>query len=139
MKHIKINIKQTNPGNLPYVILYHGKNGYRFLIDTGSTSSWIDPQCLGQFIFENEVSFTKKTFNGEKQRVFPSTLRIKPTNGTSDDYESVKFRAELICKQLDTVTEMNKVISEPIHGILGMDFLMDNSITIDVNKSLLLV
>ena len=138
MERIRIKLKQTKPGNLPYAVLYHGMNGYRFLVDTGSTDSWIDPQCLCMFLFENEVSYRKELINGETRQVFPSTLRTKPRNGTSDDYESPKFMANLTCHSLDNLREMNRHIEEPLHGILGMDFLRDNNIKVDLENLVLL-
>jgi hypothetical protein len=134
MKQVKIKIKQTQPGNLPYVVLYHGKNGYRFLIDTGSTSTWIDPQCICQFLFEGEVSYEKLNEFGETKQVFPSTLRVKPVNHSPADYEQPKFRAEFICEKLENLNYMNGYISEPLHGILGMDFLSGNSMKVDLKN-----
>lgn len=134
MKQIKIKIKQTKPGNLPYTVLYHGKHGYRFLVDTGSTSTWIDPQCICQFLFEGETSYTKINEFGETKHLFPATLRLKPTTGTFKDFEEPKFRAEFICEKLENLREMNKHIEEPLHGILGMDFLSGNSMKVDLKN-----
>ena len=134
MKQIKIKLKQTEPGNLPYVVMYHGKHGYRFLIDTGSTSTWIDPECICQFLFEGEVSYNKKNEFGEAKQVFPATLRTKPVSGNFKDFETPKFRAEFICERLTNLNDMNACIKEPLHGILGMDFLRDNCMKVDLKN-----
>ena len=48
---------------LPYVTLYHGKHKYNFLVDTGSTSNWIDAKVMFNFMQEGEARVGSRVVN----------------------------------------------------------------------------
>ena len=66
------------------------------------------------------------------------TLRVDPMTFTSTDDLAYKFPAKLWCgKGTHKINEMNNYVEEPLHGILGIDFLTSNHVTIDIDRKLL--
>lgn len=131
---MKILLKQTKPGNLPYVSMYHDRNLYNFLIDTGSTSSWLEARTLGVFLQETESKIQSKVINGERHNALVATLRLEPREYTEKDDTAFKFRAVFVTDELENLELMNNHVSEHIHGILGMDFLSENVVSIDLKS-----
>lgn len=131
---MRIILKQTEPGNLPYVSLYHDRNLYNFLIDTGSTSSWLETKSLGMFLQEKETRVDSKVINGEKHVAVVATLRLEKREYTEKDDTAFKFRAVFVSDKLENLEQMNSHIGEHIHGILGMDFLTENVVSIDLKS-----
>ena len=131
---MKLKIELTKPGNLPYVRLYHGVELYNFLIDTGSTDCWLLPACIYQFMRDGETSTKQRLDNMDEHFVFTATLRVEPVTGEPKDDLMPKFRTEFMCKTLENFTEMNKVLGDKIHGILGMSFFRDNHVKLDLDR-----
>lgn len=108
-------MRQTKPGKLPFVTLYHNSVPYNFIIDTGSTLSWTTPEVMGKILLGNETCV--------KNGITSVTLRV--AEGNEDTAR--KFQAKLRYGEgTEKINEMNVHVKEPIHGILGMDFLSHN-------------
>lgn len=133
---MKLKLKKTKPGNLPYICLYHGTKEYAFLVDTGATLNWLLPKTLGDFLQEGETRITKRTVNGENRNVFSATLRVKPRVYTEEDDVADKFQVHFCSDELENVNQLNAAISpDKIHGILGFEFL--RTCKIDLTKLVL--
>ena len=132
----KIPIKLTKPGKLPYVELYYTDAKYRFVIDTGSTLSWTTPAMCGMILMKHECSYDKIVVNnGEQLNVVNATLRLSPTDGTSNDFTAPKFRASFACGEgSEKIAQMNEVLKHEVHGILGSEFLLDNMLKVDLKN-----
>lgn len=140
MERETIRLKLTKPGNLPYVLLFHNKDPFLFVIDTGSTLSWTRVDVASKFIMGKESGFEKIVANGESIPMVTATLRKDPSTGTPDDYTATKFRARFACGEgTQKIKEMNEVLETEIHGILGSDFLVDNGLKIDLANFRLVV
>lgn len=123
-------MKLTEPGKLPYVKLWHDTNLYTFVIDTGSTLSWTTSEVAGKLLLEKECY--------KKSGAIHATLRTEALGSTEDDNTVPKFSVKLRCGEgSDKITEMNRHVEEPIHGILGADFLRSNGAKIDMDRMLL--
>lgn len=131
---MKLILTQTNPGNLPYVTLYHGKNKYNFLVDTGSTSNWIDAKVMFNFMQEGEARVGSRVVDGERYKTLVATLRVEPRGYTEKDDVAYKFSASFSSGLLDNLEQLNNNVDCTIHGILGMDFLQDNGTNIDLKS-----
>ena len=129
-----IKLKLTKPGNLPYVEFYHGTGKYRFLIDTGSTANWLLTKHILEITDENESRMFTRTLDGRSRTMLSATLRAKPVLGTPDDDLATKFQAEFICSNPESIVKMNENLDIKIHGVLGMDFLQRNSMTLDLHE-----
>ena len=135
MEQETVRLNLTKPGNIPYVELYHNKTPFRFVIDTGSTLSWTRVDVAAAFIMNKESGYDNIVANGEQLPVVTATLRMQPSNGTPDDYTAIKFRAKFACGEgTKKINEMNEVLETEIHGILGSDFLIDNSLKVDLSN-----
>lgn len=140
MEHETINLKQTKPGNLPYVSLYHNKTLYRFILDTGSTLSWTRVDVAAALMMEKESGYESMVVNGEKLNIVTATLRPNPCTDTPDDYTATKFRAKFVCGEgTKKINEMNEVLQTEIHGILGIDFLTENALKVDFVEQQLVI
>lgn len=123
-------MKLTDPGKLPYVKLWHDNSQYCFVIDTGSTLSWTTSEVVGKMLLEKEAH--------KKNGSLYATLRTEPLGSTDDDNTVSKFSVKLRCGEgSDKIAEMNRHVEEPIHGILGADFLRSNGAKIDMDRMLL--
>lgn len=123
---MKLLLKKTNPGNLPYVSLYHGTHLYNFIVDTGSTCNWIDTKTMSNFLQEGDISLKKRVLNFEEHDVVTATLRVEPRKYTEEDDVEKKFRAAFVNGHEENFTKMNDTLDFPIDGILGMEFLDEN-------------
>lgn len=133
-------MKLTKPGRLPYVTFYHNTDKYNFVVDTGSTLSWTTPEVAGKMLLGKEVKTVTGFTNAELESAIRVTLRVDPMTFTSADDVAFKYPAILFCGEAtNKINEMNVHVKEPIHGILGTDFLLDNAFRIDVNELQLLL
>jgi len=134
-----MDMKLTKPGDLPYVTLFHNKEPYNFVIDSGSTLSWITNGVMAVMLLQPEAVPTSTVLAGERKHAVKATLRVNPTIGTDEDYTAQKFSVSLFCGVgTEKIEEMNRHVSVPIHGILGSDFLYDNSLKVDYSTMTLL-
>ena len=131
---MKLLLKKTKPGNLPYVSLYHGTHLYNFIIDTGSTCNWIEAKTLGNFLQEGETRIDSRTVNGEKCKVLHATLRVERRKYTEEDDTAFKFGAAFCSGELNNLEELNNHTKQRIHGILGMEFLDENCVSINLKN-----
>jgi len=136
---MKLILKQTNPGNLPYISLYHGTNLYNFLVDTGSTSNWIDPKVMFNFMQEGESRVGTRTLNGENYKTLIATLRVEPRVYTEKDDTAYKFRASFASGFLENLEQLNNNVNCKMHGILGMEFLQENGSDIDLKTLTMII
>lgn len=130
-----LNMKLSEPGNLPYVTLYHNKEKYNFIVDTGSTLSWTTPEVAGKMLMGKEARPVKGFTNAELESAIRVTLRVDQRTFTDADDVAYKYPATLFCGEgTSKINEMNVHVKESIHGILGTDFLLDNAFKIDIDK-----
>lgn len=122
---MKLVVKRTNPGNLPYLSLYHGTKLYNFLLDTGSTSNWIVPRTAADFIMDDEAEPVGRVINCEHVDGLNATLRTAPRKYTDEDDLVFKFLVSFVSDKLPGLETMNREIDIQIHGILGMEFLQE--------------
>jgi hypothetical protein len=121
------------------VSLFHNKEQYNFVVDSGSTLSWTTNAVLSRMFLQPEAVPTSRIIAGERKHAVKATLRVNPTTGTDEDYTAQKFSATLYCGVgTEKIEEMNSHVSVPIHGILGSDFLYDNSLKVDYSTMTLL-
>jgi hypothetical protein len=137
MNNIKIGFDITEPGSLPHVTLYHTNKKYRFLIDTGSSHSWLSKKISSEFLLEGETTVRTRVIDFDKYNVLSSTLRLEPVQNVTDDFDKIKFHANFISSDLEGLDKLNMHVQEQIHGILGMDFLVENCISVDINNRIL--
>lgn len=131
---MKLLLKKTNPGNLPYVSLYHGTHLYNFIVDTGSTCNWVSTETMSNFLQEGDISLKKCVLNCEEHDVVTATLRVEPREYTEEDDVAMKFRAAFAQGHEGNFTLMNENVDPAIHGILGMEFLDDNCAAINLEN-----
>lgn len=125
----------SKPGKLPYVTLYHNTNKYNFIVDTGSTLSWTTPQVASEMLLGKEVSVAEGFDYCKLNSAVRVTLRVSPMTFTEEDNIARKFQTTLFCGEATSkINEMNACVKEPVHGILGTDFLLDNILKIDINE-----
>lgn len=135
---MKLKLKKTKPGSLPYVCLYHGTHEYNFLVDSGSTLNWLLPKVLGDFMQEGETRTSKRIVNGEGRATFSATLRVKPRKYTEEDDVAFKFRVDFCSGELDNLVHLNEELTgDKIHGILGSEFLYTCCSKVDITKMVL--
>lgn len=131
-------MKLCSPGKLPYITLYHGKEPYRFVIDTGSTLSWTTHEVAGKMLLGEEVKTVETVINTDLESATQVTLRAEPVTGTESDNTAQKFQVKLWCGTgTEKINEMNVHVDEPLHGILGVDFLLHNGAHVDMDRKLL--
>ena len=71
----------------------------------------------------------------ESEGAVKVTLRTAPKTDTEADNTAVKFQVKLWCGEgTDKINEMNAHVEEPIHGILGADFLRHNAVKVDMDS-----
>lgn len=133
-----LTMRLSEPGNLPYISLYHNKTRYNFVVDTGSTLSWTVPEVASKMLLGAEASPCKGSENVRLDSAIRVTLRLDPMTFTSTDDVSYKYSVKLWCGEAShKINEMNQHVKEPLHGILGADFLQNYHVTIDMDRNLL--
>lgn len=107
-------------------------------MDTGSTLSWTVPEVASKMLLGAEASPCKGSDNVRLDSAIKVTLRIDPMTFTSVDDVSYKYPVKLWCGEAtNKIIEMNQHVEEPLHGILGIDFLLSNHAMVDVERGLL--
>lgn len=127
-------LHQTKPGNLPYVTLYHGTHAYRFIVDTGSTSNWIDAKTMSNFLQEGETKISHRVINSERYAVLTATLRTEPRKYDERDDVAHKFSASFASGLMENIEQLNNNVDVEINGILGMEFLDENCISLQIKN-----
>ena len=128
-------MRLSEPGKLPYLVLYHNTTPFMFVIDTGSSLSWTTPEVAGKMLLNNESKPIGEVHNAGYDIGISTTLRVYPIKGTAEDDIAQKFQVRLwFGEGTDKIREMNEHVKDKIHGILGSDFLINNSVKIDMNR-----
>lgn len=118
------NMPFGNKGLVIINIPINGKNE-RFLVDTGSSSSYISTEFLRD----------KRCFNlNEKTSSYASATTVVEFKTTK---VKVVIYGETYIMNTISLYALNKSIDFPVVGILGSDFIRRNKLIIDYNKKMI--
>lgn len=118
-----------NKSKLPIIPIIIKKENLCFIIDTGSTNSLIDCQVVEYFkdIVKPIGKYSIIGIEGTRQEV---DVVFLPFIFEGQTYKP-KFCVKPLLEVFGNIEEESGI---QIHGILGIDFLMDNKWIIDFNK-----
>lgn len=115
--------------SIPTVEITIGKKNEKFIIDTGSTSSYISSEFLKQNrcfkVQEEESSYASAS---ENIKIKSSLVKVVIFN---NEYELKTISLKALNQALTANSQY------PVIGILGSDFLRRNKLVIDYNKRII--
>lgn len=118
--------RDLNLHKLPLVSMYEGPVKLKFVLDTGSTDSYIVPSAL------KNVHYTEDGVNNNPLYSYGSVTDVSNQKiSMTLDHEGVLAYATFLVSEVMEETLSQAFPNTTVHGILGSDFLKKNGYIID--------
>lgn len=134
-KIYKTSIEGSATDSIPIINLTYKNKTYRFLIDTGSTMSYIIPSIFNEVYDKESLGGIETTIHGNggavNVKTYYSTITFKfgRTKVTGKFYEGVNI--------VETLKFISNKYGTSLDGILGTDILRNNKFIVDYSRLLI--
>ena len=130
----RIPLKKLVTGHYKLVAKINDVSG-NFILDTGASNSCIGFDSIGFFSLDSEDSDVKAAGAGA------INMKTKLTRKNSLSINSKRFRPiDIVLFDLSHVNDaLNQANEDPVHGIIGADFLKTSRAVIDYGRNCLYV